>query len=125
MLRSLVGSEMCIRDRVTTVGHGDVPLFRPRYIFLPVCLLYTSDAADEEDSVDLGGRRIIKKKTPRRVPWTRHPPPPFAAPTLGIDQRPQILKPVRRDPPASHQLPQPVFHFASQTPGGAHEIVKE
>src|SRR5664280_3769301 len=23
-----------------------------------VCLLYTSDAADEEDSVDLGGRRI-------------------------------------------------------------------
>ena len=25
------------------------------------CLLYTSDAADEEDSVDLGGRRIIKK----------------------------------------------------------------
>ena len=29
------------------------------------CLLYTSDAADEEDSVDLGGRRIIKKK--RRV----------------------------------------------------------
>ena len=26
------------------------------------CLLYTSDAADEEDSVDLGGRRLIKKK---------------------------------------------------------------
>ena len=26
------------------------------------CLLYTSDAADEEDSADLGGRRIIKKK---------------------------------------------------------------
>src|SRR5664279_3838335 len=25
------------------------------------CLLYTSDAADEEDSVDLGGRRLIKK----------------------------------------------------------------
>src|SRR5664279_3021539 len=23
----------------------------------PTCLLYTSDAADEEDSVDLGGRR--------------------------------------------------------------------
>ena len=30
---------------------GDVP-----------CLLYTSDAADEEDSVDIGGRRIIEKK---------------------------------------------------------------
>ena len=32
---------------------------------LPVfnsCLLYTSDAADERSSVDLGGRRIIKKK---------------------------------------------------------------
>src|SRR5665648_1258973 len=27
-----------------------------------ICLLYTSDAADEEDSVDLGGRRIIKKQ---------------------------------------------------------------
>ena len=26
------------------------------------CLLYTSDAADEEDSVVLGGRSIIKKK---------------------------------------------------------------
>eukprot|EP00656_Telonema_subtile_P034609 TRINITY_DN38677_c0_g1_i1.p1 TRINITY_DN38677_c0_g1~~TRINITY_DN38677_c0_g1_i1.p1 ORF type:complete len:194 (+),score=38.08 TRINITY_DN38677_c0_g1_i1:96-677(+) len=26
------------------------------------CLLYTSDAADEEDSVDLGGRRIIEQK---------------------------------------------------------------
>eukprot|EP00658_Telonema_sp_P-2_P078495 TRINITY_DN7359_c0_g1_i7.p1 TRINITY_DN7359_c0_g1~~TRINITY_DN7359_c0_g1_i7.p1 ORF type:complete len:1028 (-),score=296.12 TRINITY_DN7359_c0_g1_i7:13-3096(-) len=26
------------------------------------CLLYTSDAADEEDSVDLGGRRMIQKK---------------------------------------------------------------
>ncbi|GAB5800709.1 hypothetical protein JMUB7518_28180 [Staphylococcus aureus] len=25
------------------------------------CLLYTSDAADELDGVDLGGRRIIKK----------------------------------------------------------------
>ena len=26
------------------------------------CLLYTSDAADEEDSVDLGGRGHIEKK---------------------------------------------------------------
>ena len=31
------------------------------------CLLYTSDAADERSSVDLGGRRIIKKKK-----WIRH-----------------------------------------------------
>eukprot|EP00656_Telonema_subtile_P046303 TRINITY_DN52690_c0_g1_i1.p1 TRINITY_DN52690_c0_g1~~TRINITY_DN52690_c0_g1_i1.p1 ORF type:complete len:132 (+),score=42.91 TRINITY_DN52690_c0_g1_i1:39-434(+) len=29
------------------------------------CLLYTSDAADEEDSVEHGGRRIIKKKKKR------------------------------------------------------------
>ena len=28
----------------------------------PRCLLYTSDAADERSSVDLGGRRILKKK---------------------------------------------------------------
>ena len=27
-----------------------------------ICLLYTSDAADERSSVDLGGRRIINKK---------------------------------------------------------------
>src|SRR5664279_2474482 len=32
------------------------------HIPLSLCLLYTSDAADEEDSVDLGGRRTIKTK---------------------------------------------------------------
>ena len=31
-----------------------------------VCLLYTSDAADERSSVDLGGRRIIQKKTKKK-----------------------------------------------------------
>src|SRR5678816_318183 len=36
--------------------------FTPRDIELYIyCLLYTSDAADERSSVDLGGRRIIKK----------------------------------------------------------------
>eukprot|EP00826_Nyctotherus_ovalis_P019821 TRINITY_DN1615_c0_g4_i1.p1 TRINITY_DN1615_c0_g4~~TRINITY_DN1615_c0_g4_i1.p1 ORF type:complete len:118 (+),score=13.94 TRINITY_DN1615_c0_g4_i1:44-355(+) len=36
-----------------------LPLFPP----LPcTCLLYTSDAADDSLRVDLGGRRIIKKK---------------------------------------------------------------
>ena len=34
---------------------------------LKVCLLYTSDAADERSSVDLGGRRIIKKKNQVRL----------------------------------------------------------
>eukprot|EP00658_Telonema_sp_P-2_P016347 TRINITY_DN16342_c0_g1_i1.p2 TRINITY_DN16342_c0_g1~~TRINITY_DN16342_c0_g1_i1.p2 ORF type:complete len:133 (-),score=33.48 TRINITY_DN16342_c0_g1_i1:61-459(-) len=128
MLRSLVGSEMCIRDR-TGPCHGQSQLLdhqwawwcrhcwwgcwwttlaqRPKdlrdictmvaqshpgsrrrigllprlllrggvsltlarllvhaltHLGLEACLLYTSDAADEEDSVDLGGRRIIKKK---------------------------------------------------------------
>ena len=40
--------------------------FRDVYAYLEslrACLLYTSDAADERSSVDLGGRRIIKKKT--------------------------------------------------------------
>ncbi|GAB5815500.1 hypothetical protein JMUB7543_28480 [Staphylococcus aureus] len=32
------------------------------------CLLYTSDAADELDGVDLGGRRIIKKHTHLTLP---------------------------------------------------------
>ena len=31
------------------------------------CLLYTSDAADERSSVDLGGRRIIKKKKAKEI----------------------------------------------------------
>ena len=30
--------------------------------FVLACLLYTSDAADDTPCVDLGGRRIIKKK---------------------------------------------------------------
>ena len=66
---------MCIRDSFDTLGkilqrrdgRGDpirqyagVGLTRGP---LDVCLLYTSDAADERSSVDLGGRRIIKKKT--------------------------------------------------------------
>ena len=38
------------------------------------CLLYTSDAADERSSVDLGGRRIIKKKNSCRSGrgWSAH-----------------------------------------------------
>ena len=31
------------------------------------CLLYTSDAADERSSVDLGGRRILKKKKTQQL----------------------------------------------------------
>ena len=36
------------------------------------CLLYTSDAADERSSVDLGGRRIIKKKKQTCVQVTQY-----------------------------------------------------
>ena len=75
MLRSLVGSEMCIRDSLLrTSGQGPFPgqyLFAAGTLFGRVaetggkdtCLLYTSDAADDLLCVDLGGRRIIKKKT--------------------------------------------------------------
>ena len=35
------------------------------------CLLYTSDAADERSSVDLGGRRIIKKKKKNKIALTK------------------------------------------------------
>eukprot|EP00658_Telonema_sp_P-2_P018245 TRINITY_DN17159_c0_g1_i3.p1 TRINITY_DN17159_c0_g1~~TRINITY_DN17159_c0_g1_i3.p1 ORF type:complete len:142 (+),score=14.52 TRINITY_DN17159_c0_g1_i3:156-581(+) len=41
------------------------------YCLIYSCLLYTSDAADEEDSVDLGGRRIIKKKKKRKEKMKR------------------------------------------------------
>ena len=71
----LVGSEMCIRDSAKSVfqvhgvdANGRVLVRRQlrRSQLLckrpTPCLLYTSDAADERSSVDLGGRRIIKKK---------------------------------------------------------------
>ena len=64
---------MCIRDRLLQ-GVEDLRAAAQRlaealrtdrhdHAFLDVqaCLLYTSDAADERSSVDLGGRRIIKK----------------------------------------------------------------
>ena len=43
--------------------HPDVTFMHPAGF----CLLYTSDAADERSSVDLGGRRIIKKKKTTHV----------------------------------------------------------
>ncbi|GAB5821822.1 hypothetical protein JMUB7533_26890 [Staphylococcus aureus] len=47
-------------------GLGDVykrqaPIWAGCDLMWYICLLYTSDAADEARSVDLGGRRIIKK----------------------------------------------------------------
>ena len=74
-----MGSEMCIRDRLVEeqdVGRRDDEggqrqpgLLSPgehRGRLVDICLLYTSDAADERSSVDLGGRRIIKKKKHRQ-----------------------------------------------------------
>eukprot|EP00825_Cyclidium_porcatum_P027576 TRINITY_DN2969_c0_g1_i2.p1 TRINITY_DN2969_c0_g1~~TRINITY_DN2969_c0_g1_i2.p1 ORF type:complete len:346 (+),score=99.73 TRINITY_DN2969_c0_g1_i2:52-1089(+) len=40
----------------------------PAKILFKICLLYTSDAADDMQCVDLGGRRIIKKK---KKQWTK------------------------------------------------------
>ena len=75
MLRSLVGSEMCIRDRglvALIIDEDKISIkglatcgWKPIGITKTVtksCLLYTSDAADDLLCVDLGGRRIIKKK---------------------------------------------------------------
>ena len=58
--------ETAIRNSVSAVGE-DTAICRDIVSKLAirnrcVCLLYTSDAADERSSVDLGGRRIIKKK---------------------------------------------------------------
>ena len=49
-----------------------------------LCLLYTSDAADERSSVDLGGRRIIKKKNYHRM--TARPLIHAGATTTRIDE---------------------------------------
>ena len=59
-LRSLLFIGVLAGVTVMLVGRipaGFVPEEDQGYL----CLLYTSDAADERSSVDLGGRRIIKK----------------------------------------------------------------
>ena len=65
---------MCIRDRFVALSLFSIKVFSDSNEDLfeackqgnlekvKNCLLYTSDAADERSSVDLGGRRIIKKK---------------------------------------------------------------
>ena len=79
-----MGSEMCIRDRDLRLRRQMQQELRSiqrttgkTFLFVThdqeeACLLYTSDAADERSSVDLGGRRIIKKKTREhtRSTWT-------------------------------------------------------
>src|SRR5664280_206781 len=46
------------RSLSITMSNGVVVVPSSLYPRTWICLLYTSDAADEEDSVDLGGRRI-------------------------------------------------------------------
>ena len=56
-LRTRPGQKYSKEDLIRSIREiGQLGFFDP-------CLLYTSDAADERSSVDLGGRRIIKKKT--------------------------------------------------------------
>ena len=74
-----MGSEMCIRDRLTRYFSAVDKIIKRRarleldgrvrgfHSLDTPCLLYTSDAADERSSVDLGGRRIIKKKKNMRL----------------------------------------------------------
>ena len=66
---------MCIRDSGNAKGmHGPMldalvdalkvtPQIETTLAPSLACLLYTSDAADDLLCVDLGGRRVIKKKT--------------------------------------------------------------
>eukprot|EP00658_Telonema_sp_P-2_P005834 TRINITY_DN121_c0_g3_i2.p1 TRINITY_DN121_c0_g3~~TRINITY_DN121_c0_g3_i2.p1 ORF type:complete len:235 (+),score=77.21 TRINITY_DN121_c0_g3_i2:60-764(+) len=62
------GSGENIADRCDIIEAGkNVGAFAFVATSAKTCLLYTSDAADEEDSVDLGGRRIIKKKQRKRA----------------------------------------------------------
>ena len=56
--------------RTTLNGEGLQHQDGHSLILANTCLLYTSDAADEEGSVDLGGRRIIKKKKKRAANTT-------------------------------------------------------
>src|SRR5674536_405860 len=49
-----------------TISNVSAVCARNMMVVPNICLLYTSDAADEEDSVDLGGRRIIKKKKKKK-----------------------------------------------------------
>ena len=76
---------MKVGDKVVTIGGicGKVAKIKDEYVFIETgnigtpdqksvvkmerdairtCLLYTSDAADEEDREDIGGRRLNKKK---------------------------------------------------------------
>src|SRR5665811_2633765 len=69
--RSLRGTWYSTEGTITFKDNGTINFKGKRYYYavsnggliqLSGCLLYTSDAADDLTRVDLGGRRIIKKK---------------------------------------------------------------
>ena len=58
--------DVSILEGNMVIAQGGGPTAVINQSLVGACLLYTSDAADERSSVDLGGRRIIKKKHKRR-----------------------------------------------------------
>ena len=48
------------------IEEAKVWLLKTKLALDRICLLYTSDAADERSSVDLGGRRILQKKNTKQ-----------------------------------------------------------
>ncbi|CZR99270.1 UDP-N-acetylmuramoyl-L-alanyl-D-glutamate--L-lysine ligase [Clostridioides difficile] len=84
IMPSLVGSEMCIRDRFGSfpvkspyVGRFNISNIMAAMIAvwskgtnlneIINCLLYTSDAADDMQCVEFRGRRTVKKKNLYRL----------------------------------------------------------
>ena len=60
--RELTGRQAGDRLRTSNAESSPFPC-QASQVHRNSCLLYTSDAADDLLCVDLGGRRIIKKKT--------------------------------------------------------------
>ena len=70
--QTVVTAEEVQFQKSTPAYAPDMLLFKTLTATLPPielsdCLLYTSEAADERSSVDLGGRRIIKKKNSKKA----------------------------------------------------------
>ena len=59
-LKQIISDEVTSIDKIKCSKCGGAGNFKTHENSRS-CLLYTSDAADDETSVDLGGRRIIKK----------------------------------------------------------------
>src|SRR5678815_5207425 len=60
-----LGTDLNFDPNLISIFSSSTNVYMPNTSFVigdgTTCLLYTSDAADERSSVDLGGRRIIKK----------------------------------------------------------------